>query len=302
MSYVGNWSKRGEWLEMTPGKALLSQPDRNEAAAKWLIETVGMPEKLYRKLHHEQGIQWRGDRLRLVLFPYRNYGIEPRWQELDVLYEDDFCLVVNKPAGMAVHPDNESTETTLNHGVAAYYEAEGIHTAVRHIHRLDKDTTGPVLYAKNEYAQLKLDEAMREKKIVRIYAAIVQRRVSQDLKRIDLPIGKDRYHASRRRVSLTGQAAITHILSSEVYPKASLLQIRLETGRTHQIRVHLSHMGHPLLGDLLYGGPGTFPRQALHGERLLFTHPLSGESIEVNAPWPLDMLELREQIIESAGR
>lgn len=302
MSYGGNWSKRGEWLEMTPGKTLLGQPDRNEAAAKWLVETVGMPEKLYRKLHHEQGIQWRGDRLRLVLFPYRDYGIEPRWQKLDVLYEDDFCLVVNKPAGMAVHPDNENTETTLNHVVAAYYEAEGIHTAVRHIHRLDKDTTGPVLYAKNEYAQLKLDEAMREKKIVRIYAAIVQGRVSQDLKRIDLPIGKDRYHASRRRVSLTGQAAITHILTSEVYPKASLLQIRLETGRTHQIRVHLSHMGHPLLGDSLYGGPETFPRQALHGKRLLFTHPLSGESIEVEAPWPQDMLELREQIIESAGR
>ena len=90
------------------------------------------------------------------------------------MYEDDFCLVVNKPAGMAVHPDNESRETTLNHVVAAYYEAEGIHTAVRHIHRLDKDTTGPVLYAKNEYARLKLDEDMREKKIVRIYAAIVQ--------------------------------------------------------------------------------------------------------------------------------
>lgn len=302
MSYGGSWNKRGEWLEMTPGKALLGQSDRDEAAAKWLLETVGMPEKLYRKLHHEQGIQWRGDRLRLVLFPYREYGIEPRWQELQVLYEDDFCLVVNKPAGLAVHPDNESRETTLNHVVAAYYEAEGIHAAVRHIHRLDKDTTGPVLYAKNEYAQLKLDEAMREKKIVRMYAAIVQGRVSQELKRIDLPIGRDRYHASRRRVSLTGQAAITHILSAEAYPKASLLHIRLETGRTHQIRVHLSHMGHPLLGDVLYGGPGTFARQALHGERLLFHHPFTGERIEVPAPWPQDMLELRERIIEGANR
>lgn len=302
MSYTGRWSKRGEWLEMTPGKALLNQPDRMEATAKWLLDTVGMPEKLYRKLHHEQGIQWRGDRLRLVLFPYRDYGIESRWQELHVLYEDDFCLVVNKPAGMAVHPDSESTETTLNHVVAAYYEAAGLHTAVRHIHRLDKDTTGPVLYAKNEFAQLKLDEAMREKKVVRIYAAIVEGRVPLDLKRIDLPIGKDRYHASRRRVSLTGQAAITHILSSEVYPKASLLQVRLETGRTHQIRVHLSHMGHPILGDSLYGGSAVFPRQALHGERLLFDHPLTGERLEVQAPWPTDMINLRERIIEAASR
>lgn len=296
MSYQGNWVRRGEWLELTPGKVLTGQADRDEATLKWLLKTVEMPEKLLRKLQHSDGIQWRGDRLRLALFPSRAAGIEAIWSELEILYEDDFCLVVNKPAGIAVHPDDRGDDVTLNHAVAAYYEASGVETAVRHIHRLDKDTTGPVLYAKNEFAQLKLDEAMRQKEIVRIYAAIVQGRVSPDLKVIDLPIGKDRHHAQRRRVSLTGQTAITHVLEAEVYREASLLYLRLETGRTHQIRVHLSHMGHAILGDSLYGGYSVgFGRQALHGAKLIFAHPFTGEEIEVIAPWPEDLLQLKEE-------
>lgn len=296
MSYQGNWVRRGEWLEMTPGKVLTSQSDREEATMKWLLEQVGMPEKLLKKLQHSDGIQWRGDRLRLALFPPREAGIEPMWSDIEILYEDDFCLVVNKPAGMAVHPDDRGHEITLNHAVAAYYEASGVEAAVRHIHRLDKDTTGPVLYAKNEYAQLKLDEAMRQKEIVRIYAALVQGRVSPDLKVIDLPIGKDRHHGQRRRVSLTGQNAITRILEAEVYRESSLLYLSLETGRTHQIRVHLSHMGHAILGDSLYGGYSvSFGRQALHGAKLSFSHPFTGEVIQVNAPWPEDLLQLKEE-------
>ncbi|WP_106768516.1 RluA family pseudouridine synthase [Paenibacillus faecalis] len=297
MSYEGSWVRRGEWLELTPGKALTGHPDREEATAKWLLDTLEMPEKLLRKLRHHEGIQWRGDRLRLHLFPLREAGIEPVWSELDILYEDDFCLVVNKPPGMAVHPDDRDHEVTLNHVVAAYYEAAGEAIAVRHIHRLDKDTTGPVLYAKNEYAQLKLDEAMRQKEVGRIYAAIVQGRVSPDLKVIDLPIGRDRHHAKRRRVSLTGQTAVTRIIKSEVYRQASVLYLSLETGRTHQIRVHLSHMGHAILGDSLYGGYSvSFDRQALHGAKLIFPHPFTGERIEVTAPWPEDLLELKEEV------
>lgn len=296
MSYRGSWTRRGEWLELTPGKIAADGLDRDEATDKWLAETVGMPEKLLKRLRREEGILWRGDRLRMALFPDREPGIEPVWSELDVLFEDDFCLVVNKPAGMAVHPDNRGTEVTLNHAVASYYEASGIAAAVRHIHRLDKDTTGPVLYAKNEYAQLKLDEAMRLKHIDRIYAAIVQGRVSPALKIIDLPIGRDRHHASRRRVSPTGQHAVTRILEAEVYKQASVLHLSLETGRTHQIRVHLSHMGHAILGDSLYGGYSVgFPRQALHGARLIFNHPFTGERLDIEAPWPDDLLQLKNE-------
>lgn len=294
------WRRRGEWLELTPGKVLTGASDRNEATVQWLLQTLGMPEKLLRQLQANKGIEWRGDRLRLALFPVRPAGIKPVWRELDVLYEDDFCLVVHKPAGMNIHPDgrkDEMEQPTLDHAVAAYYQMQGEDAAVRHIHRLDQDTSGPVLYAKNDWAQLKLDEDMRHKRIARSYAAFVQGKVPADLKVIDLPIGKDRHHKQRRRVSLTGQHAVTRVRLGETYRNASLVHLELETGRTHQIRVHLSHLGHPLLGDSLYGGStALIGRQALHGERLAFTHPFTGERIEIDDPWPDDLRQLGQKL------
>ncbi|QWU18514.1 23S rRNA pseudouridine1911/1915/1917 synthase [Paenibacillus sophorae] len=301
--------RRWEWLETTPGRKVTAAEDTGEAIDRWLKESAGMPDKLLARLRREGGIQWRGDRLRLALFPPREPGIEPIWHELEVLHEDDFCLVVHKPAGMAVHPDGSGNGVTLDHAVAAHYAASGENCAVRHIHRLDKETTGPVLYAKNEFAQAVLDEAMRAKAISRQYAAIVRGEVPRSLTVIDLPIGRDRHHAARRRVSPGGQQAVTRIVGTEVWTGASLVKIELETGRTHQIRVHLSHVGHPLYGDALYGGPtapevhGSRPllRQALHGEFLSFAHPWSGEELEIADPWPEDMLQLRNALSGRIG-
>ncbi|MNB67675.1 Ribosomal large subunit pseudouridine synthase D [compost metagenome] len=299
------WVRRGEWLETMPGRSILAAEDRMAAACRWLDETVGMPDKLLARLLRENGIQLKGDRLRLALFPSREPGIEPLWHELEILFEDDFCLVVHKPSGMAVHPDGSGgSAVTLDHAVAAHYSATGQSCAVRHIHRLDKETTGPVLYAKNELAQLVLDEAMRGKDISRRYAAIVKGVVPKTLRVIDLPIGRDRHHASRRRISPGGQSAVTRIVWQEAWREATLLRLELETGRTHQIRVHLSHMGHPLYGDGLYGGPEgpelsggrKLNRQALHGESLAFSHPWTGEAIEAADPWPEDMLQLRARL------
>jgi 23S rRNA pseudouridine1911/1915/1917 synthase len=294
MSYQGSWSRRGEWLELFPGKAIRDSDNRETETLTWLLNAVEMPEKLLRRLKHEKGIQWIGDKLRLVLFPDRPLGIGSIWQELEVLFEDDFCLVAHKPAGMTIHPDGRADEVTLDHIVAAHYEGMGEQVAVRHIHRLDQNTSGPVLYAKNEWAQLKLDEDMRGKEIERKYIAFVQGTVRSDLSVIDLPIGKDRHHAQRRRVSPTGQSALTTVRVEEVYRGASLIHLELDTGRTHQIRVHLSHLGHPLLGDTLYGGSSALiTRQALHGEKLCFYHPFTGEFIEIEDPWPADLLDLR---------
>lgn len=296
----GSWKRRGEWLEAMPGRAVTGAADKEAAIDRWLLETAGMPAKLHVRLRREGGIQWRGDRLRLALWPQREAGIEPVWQEAEVLYEDDFCLVVHKPAGMAVHPDGSGSDTTLDHLVAGHYAASGGGIAVRHIHRLDKDTTGPVLYAKNEYAQLVLDEDMRSKDISRRYAAIAEGAVPAELTVIDAPIGRDRHHASRRRVSPGGQPAVTRITGREVLRGATALQVELETGRTHQIRVHLSYAGHPLIGDDLYGGPrwglAEPGRQALHGEALAFRHPWTRELTVVADPWPEDMLRLRESL------
>lgn len=269
MTGGGSWTRRGEWLEAMPGRVITASADPEAAIDQWLLNTVGMPAKLHARLRREGGIQWKGDRLRLALFPYREAGIEPAWQELEVLSEDDFCLVVHKPAGMAVHPDGSGTEITLDHVVAAHFAASGGGVAVRHIHRLDKDTTGPVLYAKNEYAQLALDEDMRAKAVSRLYAAIVKGVVPPELKVIDAPIGRDRHHAARRRVSPGGQPAVTRIIGREVLQGGTVLKVQLETGRTHQIRVHLSHMGHPLYGDALYGGPPWSTGQHSHPGSLM---------------------------------
>lgn len=272
------WKRKGEWLETTAGQALQ------------------LPGRLQRKLEASGGIQQAGDRLRVRLFPEETNTTPAYWFELDVLYEDDFCLVINKPAGMLVHPTAPQHQKTLANAVTSYYECTGQHHLVRHIHRLDEYTSGPVLYAKNEFAHLRLDEQMRSKTIERIYIAFVQGQVSPALHRIDAPIGRDRHHSNRRRVSPNGDHAITHVEVLESYKRASLVRLQLETGRTHQIRVHLSHAGHPLIGDALYGGStALMSYQALHGERLLFTHPLYGEMVEVQAPWPetLRMLQAK---------
>jgi 23S rRNA pseudouridine1911/1915/1917 synthase len=234
------------------------------------------------------------DRTRLHVFPAEALGFAANYaRPLAILYEDDFCLVVHKPAGVKVHPsDVKSAELdTLANDVAAHYEMTGQAVAVRHVHRLDTDTTGPVLYAKGKFALAKLDAAMREKAIGRRYVALTEGTFKKKSGTIDQPIGKDRHHKQRRRVSPTGQPAITHFERIAQYPDYAFVALTLDTGRTHQIRVHLSHLGHPLVGDTLYGGkplPGILERQALHGFELQFPHPLTGETIIVRDPIPSD--------------
>ncbi|MBD8841861.1 RluA family pseudouridine synthase [Paenibacillus sp. FSL K6-4396] len=295
---IKSWKRRGEWLELMPGKAVTGSSDKPMAAEQWLLSELQFPEKLLRQLKANQGIQLAGDRLRLALFASQPIDVEPRWADVDVLYEDDFCLVMHKPAGMKLHPDGSRTDQaiTLDHVVASYYEMNGIQASVRHVHRLDEDTTGPVLYAKNAFALAKLDEAMRRKEIGRHYIAIAGGQIPLELHKIDAPIGKDRHHKQRRRVSEGGQEAVTRVEIVEVWERATLVRLKLDTGRTHQIRVHLSYAGHPLIGDALYGGRAdAIGRQALHGEMLKFGHPLTGAMIEVNDPWPSDFTQLAER-------
>ncbi|EES73035.1 pseudouridine synthase, RluA family [Paenibacillus sp. oral taxon 786 str. D14] len=308
MSGKLTWTRRGEWLELMPGKLPARDgQDRLDAAMAWLEEGLQAPPKLLRRLRAEGGIKLAGDRLRLLAFPARASQYAPVEAELSLLYEDDFCLVVHKPAGLKVHPDgneggasrrDSAPPDTLANRVAGWYASLGQPIAAAHIHRLDEYTSGPVLFAKNEYAHLKLDEAMSRKEIGRTYIAFVQGVVSSALKIIDQPIGRDRHHNQRRRVSPTGKPAITHVELMEVYPKheVSLVRLTLETGRTHQIRVHLSAAGHPLVGDALYGGSTKWlPYQALHGERLVFPHPLTGETVELDDPWPSAIIQLRDR-------
>lgn len=262
---------------------------------------LGVPDKLTRRLLHAGEVQVRGGRARLRLRPDEALGFEPVWTEdgLEALYEDDFCLVVHKPAGMPVHPDGGAKRLTLANVVAAHYTLNGEACAVHHVHRLDEYTSGPVLYAKGEFARLALDAQMRDKAIGRVYLALAEGEVPRDLRVIDAPIGRDRHHNSRRRVSPGGQEALTRV---ELVQKlrsgqASLVRLTLETGRTHQIRVHMAHAGYPLIGDTLYGGSDSLlQRQALHGESLRFEHPFTGEKIEVADPLPADLQSLLDRL------
>ncbi|WP_159881145.1 RluA family pseudouridine synthase [Paenibacillus puerhi] len=290
-----NWQRKGEWLEWRHSEAIDSREQARELAGG----LIG--DKWSRTLLHREELVWNGSRLRLRLFPLETADSSMTAVEtaeaVELLYEDDFCLVAGKPAGMKVHPTEPGESGTLLQAVARRLEAEGRPCLPRHIHRLDEDTTGPVLFAKYAWVQSRLDVWMSEKRIDRTYVAFVQGQVVRPKGRIDGSIGRDRHHPTRRRVSPTGDRAVTRYERLQTYKGATLVRLSLETGRTHQIRVHLSHLGHPLLGDTLYGGPvDPIGRQALHGEQLVFPHPFTGERITVAAPWPQDLKALKVRL------
>ena len=230
----------------------------------------------------------QGDKMMISLFEETNEEAPPTYHDVPILYEDDHLIIFNKPAFMNTHPNNieEDTDTLLN--AAIYHlQAKGESRNIRHVHRLDRDTTGAILFAKHSLAGAILDRMLEQRKIKRTYIAIVNGFLPSKKGIIHEPIGRDRHHATKRRVSLTGQDAITHyqVIKEDKKRKLTYVKCWLETGRTHQIRVHFSHIGHPLAGDVLYGGGTFFNRQALHAAKLEFVHPFTGEEIICHAPF-----------------
>lgn len=212
---------------------------------------------------------------------------------IEILYEDDHLLIANKPAGMMVHPLKPEQHDTLVHALAALFQQRGEASGVHPVHRLDKETSGAILIAKSSYGHQLADRLLREGGIHREYLAVVMGCVELDQGTIDAPIGRDPQHPTKRRVSERGDAAVTHYAVKERTDDMSLIRVWLETGRTHQIRVHFQYVGHPLVGDTLYEGKrGLMRRQALHASVLTFQHPLSREKIQVEAPLPLDLKRL----------
>jgi len=305
------YQRNGQWLELplaalnrceaatdTEPALRLGAGSRPHDVRKRLLALALFPEKWVNRLFSIGGIALEGEMVRLLAFPAVNPTHDPLYRlamepELDavlqapILYEDDWCLVLDKPSGMAVHQNAPGHRGTLDEAAARHCLLQKDPLPVKHIHRLDDDTAGPVLFAKNELAQLMLDEAMRSKLIGRQYEAIIQGKMRKPSGLIDAPIGKDRHHSARRRVSPSGDHAITHYETVLYYREASLVRLQLETGRTHQIRVHLSHAGCPLVGDKLYGGSDRLlSHQALRGERLIFDHPVTGERVTVISPIP----------------
>lgn len=234
-----------------------------------------------------------GDQVALRLRGPEPYGVESQPLPLAVAYEDEHLLVAHKPPAWPVHPTpDRAGEATLAAAVAHTFAQGGEQRQVRPIHRLDVGTSGLVLFAKDALCHSLLDRALAAGRIRRLYLGLAVGTFARVEGTLRYPIGEDRHHPGRRRVSATGQPAVTHYRVLEQQARVALVQLELETGRTHQIRVHLSHVGHPLVGDPLYGGPVDHPRPALHAHRLAFTHPYSGERLQVEAPLPADLVAL----------
>lgn len=211
---------------------------------------------------------------------------------IDILYEDNYLLIINKPINLMVHPDSKDKVDTLVNYVAHYFKMKNEFRQIHYLHRIDTDTSGIVMFAKDFLTTAAMAKLIEKHDVKRTYLTLVEGILNKD-GTINEPIGEDRHHNQRRRVSKTGKNAITHYKVLKKYNNYSLLEVNLETGRTHQIRVHLSYLKHSLLGDLLYfGNTKLIKRQALHSHKVEFIHPITNELINVECDMPNDMKKL----------
>jgi len=240
----------------------------------------------------------KGDQLTIKAFQEDDHMYSPVYGSLDIIYEDEFLLIVNKPPFISIYPDDQSKTDSLSHLVSGYYQQIGFNGPVRFIHRLDFETSGLVIYCKCAFVQPLLDYWLSQKNIQRDYLLIVHGQINDHYyHRIHKPIGHDRHHNKKMIVAPRGKSAITHyqcISSSQNY---SIVKCSLETGRKHQIRVHMAAIGHPLLGDQLYGEPSPMiNRQALHAYQIKMTHPVTNEKMTIVCHPPTDMIHVIQMI------
>lgn len=298
---------KGNWLELT-----IEAPLEGKTLEDILKQDLFISGRMIQRLTRQKGLFLNrkvpflkkkvktGDFLRVLVGDKEEGSLVPENIPIDVVYEDEEVLVVNKQAGLIVHPIKPGQTGTLAHGIAFYWLSKGVTGKVRPVHRLDKDTSGLLLMANNSYIHQLLDRQLREQTIKRTYLTIVQGRLEEKKGTIREPIGQDPQHPVKRKVTPKGEEAITHYEVVEEFHEASLVSVELETGRTHQIRVHFDHIGHPVLGDSLYGKKHPWiQRQALHAHRLEFIHPFREEKLSFEQPVPEDMQKLLEKLKES---
>lgn len=250
-----------------------------------------------------------GDLVEVRMEAEASEDILPQDIPLAILYEDGDLLVVDKPAGMVVHPTHGHYVNTLANAVVHHWRQRGETVRFRPVHRLDQDTSGVLAIAKNAYVHQNISEQMKAGVVEKEYLALVQGDVASDAGTVNAPIDRNPESPHVRIVTPAGYPAVTHYRVEERFAGATLLRIRLETGRTHQIRVHMQHIGHPLVGDKMYGEvrtsgertPGgnrsvgaayAFSRHALHAVRLAFFHPVTKQGLNFLAPLPQDLQKL----------
>jgi 23S rRNA pseudouridine1911/1915/1917 synthase len=289
---------------------------RGERADKVVAELAGISREAARRLF-DQGVRVDGRtvdaKTRLdggtIDFPEpaATTGIVPEFVEFKVRYEDEHLLVVDKPAGVVVHPGAGRERGTLAAGLLHRYpELEGVGQPGRWgiVHRLDQGTSGLLVVARTAESYGVLTRQLAARQIHRTYLALVHGVPDMPTGTIDAPIGRDPAHPTRKKVTPEGRPARTHYRLINPYGTASLLELELETGRTHQIRVHLSAIGHPVVGDRAYSrrpDPVRVRRMFLHAEGIRLTHPVTGIEIEVHSPLPPELAGPLEALAERAG-
>lgn len=250
-----------------------------------------------------------GDLISIDMPEAHEVKLEAQDIPVPVIYEDSDIIVVNKPKGMVVHPANGNPDGTLVNAILAMCKdsLSGIGGEIRPgiVHRLDKDTSGLLIVAKNDAAHIKMSKQIQDRKITKKYIALVKGVIPENEATIDLPIARSTKDRKKMAVDPKGKNAITHFKVLKRYDKYTLLELKIDTGRTHQIRVHMSYIGHPVVGDSVYSnGKNEFgvEGQMLHARHLEFKHPITGEELKLDAPIPeyfqkvLDELKKRELI------
>ncbi len=234
-----------------------------------------------------------GDTIKIIVPEVKETKLEAQEIPLDIVYEDKDIIVVNKPKGMVVHPAVGNPDGTLVNAIMAHCKENlsGIGGELRPgiVHRLDKDTSGLLIVAKNDEAHIAISNQIQNREVKKVYLALVRGNVPEEEATIDMPIGRSTKDRKKMAVTKNGKNAITHFKVLERFGNYTFLEVRIETGRTHQIRVHMSEIGHPVVGDMVYSnGKNEFgvEGQMLHAKSLTFKHPTNGKILNLEAPLP----------------
>ena len=246
-----------------------------------------------------------GDNIEINITEAKETSIKAENIPVEVVYEDDDIIVVNKPKGMVVHPANGNPDGTLVNAIMAMCKGSlsGIGGEIRPgiVHRLDKDTSGLLIVAKNDLAHINMSNQIKDRKVKKIYIALVKGNINENEATINMPIGRSTKDRKKMAVRKDGKEAITHFKVLKRYKNYTLLEVKIDTGRTHQIRVHMAEIGHPVVGDMVYSkGKNEFgvEGQMLHSKSLDFKHPITGKEMHLEARLP----EYFEKVLEKLDR